>query len=57
MKGADRLRQYVAPFCRAMSEAMSMDSGDTVMKNPALYTTLAPSKTFICAGSCRWLVL
>ena len=54
MKGADRFMQYVL-LCSAQCLPTSrMDSGDTVMKKPAEYTTRAASTSAQFSGRFTW---
>ena len=54
MKGADRFMQYVL-LCSAQCLPTSrMESGDTVMKKPAEYTTRAASTSAQFSGAFTW---
>ena len=54
MKGADRFIAYTL-LCSAQCWAVAlMESGDTVMKKPALYTSFAFSITAQLSGCFTW---
>ena len=54
MKGAERFMAYIV-FASAQCLAdMRMDSGDTVMKKPALYTTFAAFRIAVFSGCVKW---